>query len=282
MLIGYRFIIFFKEMEDESVATKSTGTQSFFPRTSWTRLSQMSEGEDSTRAQAWEEFFQLYFACLVKVVQQKGVEEATAQDIVQTTFVRIWKSDSALACLSPERGKLRSYLLNATLNNLRDYYRKMFREKRGGGQSSLNIDELESEYVDASASSLEYDSHWAVQTCSLALELLRREYLARDKGEVFARGIPFLDQQEPERRVEVAEELGLSVNTFTVALKRLRERLASRLRDVVASTLYKPSPSEVDEELRELMQALPKGLDLATLADRVSLSGDADVIRDET
>ncbi len=53
---------------------------------------------------------------------------------------------------------------------------------------------------------------------------------------------------------ELSTQLNISASSLRVALHRLRQRFGEMLREVVQETLE--DPSDVDQELRELMQVL--------------------------
>ena len=85
---------------------------------------------------------------------------------------------------------------------------------------------------------------------------LLAEYRQRGRAHLFLRGLQLLDEADPEDRRNLEDELNMASNTLTVALRRLRERLARRIREEVACTLSEPTDQQIDEELKHLLAIL--------------------------
>jgi DNA-directed RNA polymerase subunit F len=79
-------------------------------------------------------------------------------------------------------------------------------------------------------------------------------------------------KRDPEKAKAVAEELGITLNSLNVSLKRLRERLARCLREQVAATMADPAPAQIDEELRHLLASFGRHETLGDLLSSLSLS----------
>ncbi len=60
-------------------------------------------------------------------------------------------------------------------------------------------------------------------------------------------------------------------NTLNVALKRLSERLSSRIRQEVEATLTEPTPSQVNEEIRHLLAAFGESGSFSEIVASLSL-----------
>jgi len=125
----------------------------------------------------------------------------------------------------------------------------------------------------ASPSSQSYfpNTSWAIRTTLAALQGLHESYLERDREPFFFLGLELLESSDSKRREEIATQLEMTSNSLTVSLKRLRERLANQLREIVSGTLYQPTAEEVDAELHTLLESLPQNLDFSTLAKELSL-----------
>jgi RNA polymerase sigma-70 factor, ECF subfamily len=79
-----------------------------------------------------------YSSALYGVIFRIVNDEAVAQDVLQETFVRIWKN---LEAYEPSKGRLFTWLVNITRNNAIDKYRsKDFRqqEKNQSMDESVN------------------------------------------------------------------------------------------------------------------------------------------------
>ena len=89
----------------------------------------------------------------------------------------------------------------------------------------------------------------------MAMDRLRQECEAPQKRLLFEKVQGLLAGDRTDMRYEqIAAELNMTVNSFKVAVHRMRERYRELLRLEVAQTVAKPE--EIDEELRHLLRAL--------------------------
>ena len=100
-----------------------------------------------------------------------------------------------------------------------------------------------------------FERRWALTLLDRVLALLREEFTARDKGELFDHLRLYLvgDRGAPPQQ-QTAAALGISVGALKVAVHRLRQRYRELLREEIAQTVE--GPDEVEEEIRELFAAL--------------------------
>ena len=137
-----------------------------------------------------------------------------AEECVNDTWFKAW---NAIPPASPT--DLRTYLGKISRNLAFDRYRTEHREKRGGGEEALLLDELEeivSGHEDASSS-------------LIARELLSeiRQFLAlqtKEKRVMFVRRYWYADSVSA-----IADRLGTSENRVSVTLNRLRKKLKDHL-----------------------------------------------------
>lgn len=218
---------------------------------------------DARREDARDALSQLceaYWYPLYAYVRRRGYSAPDAQDLTQAFFARLLEKQS-LRAADPERGKFRSFLLASIdhfLANERDRARA---QKRGGGQAQLSLDLADGE----SRLSLEpahewtpqrlYERQWALTLLELAVRRLEAEYQQAGKARQFELFKDVLGGiRERVRYVEVAAELDMSVENARQAAHRMRKRYRALLREEVARTVV--DPSEVDEELAKLFEAL--------------------------
>ena len=239
---------------------------SLFPVTRWTVVRRMKDGSRSVRLQGWNEFCEAYWPVLVHWLQGQGVSSPDAHDLVQGLLEKLWRNGDFVERLSPEGGRLRSFLLQSLRNWRKQVIQHETRRKRGGAavhtelQDSLSHPESEHSF----------DQLWARGVLGRACAALRIEYLRRGNPAIFDRILPLVDCRDPDRAKAAAEALGITLNSLNVSLSRLRERLARRLREEVAATMADPDPAQIDEELRHLLASFGKHESLGDLMSSLS------------
>ena len=96
---------------------------------------------------------------------------------------------------------------------------------------------------------------WANSVLELARERVALGYQQAGKQNVFDVLIGTLSSPlGAEDYAQLGQQLGISSSAVKVAMHRLRQRYGGALREVIAETV--DDPSEIDLELRELLQAL--------------------------
>ena len=207
-------------------------TPSFFPATRWTVVRRMKDGSRKVQLEGWNDFCVAYWPALVAWLHGQGVKSPDAHDLVQGLLEKLWRNADFVERLSPEGGKLRSFLLQSLRNWRNEVIEYETRQKRGGNAAHLELldtlSDPESEHS--------FDRIWARSVLSRACESLRSEYQRKGNVAIFDRMLPLVDSRDPESARLVAEALGVTLNSLNVSLKRLRERLARCLRAEISAT----------------------------------------------
>lgn len=250
-------------MEDHTSERK----ESLFPVTRWTVVQRMSDGRQAVKLQAWSDFSETYWPALVMWLEHRGVRAPDAQDLVQGLLKKLWSSDDFAFRLSPEQGKLRSFLLKALRNWQKDWLIRETCLKRGGQEIHIELDDSISSGDDDL-----YDQEWARATLRRACLALRARYLALGNQDFFDHALRFVESREPADTREMKVKFKMTENAINVGLKRLRERLANSLRAEVTATLVTPTPAQVDDEIRHLLSAFGKSSSFTDLARSLSHS----------
>jgi len=234
-----------------------TTTAAFKP-TRWSLVIQ-SQGQGEQAKQALGDLCKAYWFPLYSWSRRFGATPEDAEDYVQGFFVQVLQKQ-LFAAANPDLGKLRTFMLTAFRRHVNDEQRKEGRQKRGGGQI-LSFDAAEAEawyeveQIKGESADHMFDRQWALTVLDNALAKLEQQAVARGKVVEFVAMRPFLtgeaDADDYER---VGRELGMSANTFKVAVHRLRSRFREALRSEVAET--QPDGGSVDEEMSYLMQVL--------------------------
>lgn len=230
-----------------------------FPATRWSMVLAAAGGGVSARA-ALEELCRLYWFPLYAFSRQWGCSPQDAEDETQNFLTKV-ASEDLLSLAMPDRGKLRTYLLQAFQRDLIDAHRRSHRLKRGGMVEMLPLDTVDAETLFSQTPLLPsagatYDRLWAVTLLETALRRVETEYIARGRGTLFENLHPFLDPAGNQDYGTATGITGLDPNAIRQAVFRLRQRFRVVLRQTVADTLHHPSEALIEEELRALRAAL--------------------------
>jgi RNA polymerase sigma-70 factor (ECF subfamily) len=232
-----------------------------FPTTHWSVVLAAGSTASTEARVALEELCRVYWYPLYVFVRRQGRPHHDAQDCTQEFIARLLAAGT-FGRARPDRGRFRTFLLTSLRNFLINEWRRAQTEKRGGGKGTVPLDApADAEHAfareipdPATTPEQAYDRAWALQLIDHAVARLRGEYEARDEGRLFSVAAPLvLGQVAPESHATYAAQLEMSEHAFTVALQRVRNRLAERLREAVAETVA--HGSDVDDELRYLVTA---------------------------
>jgi RNA polymerase sigma factor (sigma-70 family) len=242
-----------------AVTSTAAGPEAF-PSTRWSLVVAAGGGQTEPEGRAaLENLCRAYWYPIYAFIRRRGHPPEEAQDLTQEFFLRVL-AGTFLARASPEKGRFRSFLLGAVKNFLSDSSDRERALKRGGGVAPLPFD------FDAGESSYQREpSHeetpervfqrkWARAVLDSVVGNLRDEFLKDGKLAHFDRLKIYLTGSGEVKYAEFAKELEISEPALKSAIQRLRKRYRDLLRAEVAATVA--GPSEVDEELRFLLQAI--------------------------
>lgn len=244
-----------------TVATGGVG----FATTHWSVIAACSGGDGISAEAAAEALAQLcrdYWPPLYSFVRRRGFSSADAQDLVQG-FFSYFLERKAYAQTDRQKGKFRSFMLASLKNYMADVWDREHALKRGGGHKFVLLDE---ELAAVEAHTLnylgevvpeeqEYERRWAAALVARAVKNLEAQFSQGPKALLFAElkrfitGGTGLPSQE-----EVAERLGIPIDTLRSHLSRMRARYRELLREEVSRTVSQND--NVDDELRHLCSVL--------------------------
>lgn len=231
-----------------------------FATTHWSVVVAAGQRSDAHAEEALERLCRTYWYPLYAYVRRRGYGPADAEDLIQEFFTRLM-AGNYLARADPHKGRFRAFLLGGLNFLLSDERDKAHRMKRGGGTTSIPIDELAAErrYRQEPVESLTpervFERTWIATVLERAAERLRAEYAAAGKTEVYHRLSAFrLDAAGQPAYAEVATRLGQSESAVKSAIRRLRQRHHRLVREEIAHTVA--DPDQVDDEIRYLLRAL--------------------------
>lgn len=231
-----------------------------FVTTCWTEVMLAREQDAPGAREALEHLCRLYWYPLYAHIRHSVNDPQEAEDLTQE-FFRLLIEKNYLGSVDPQRGKFRSFLLVAIKRFVINAHKHANRLKRGGGHSlvSLDLELAENRFHQELATGLSpdqiFERRWAQTVLDRAAALLREEYSAAGKKELFDALREFLTEES--RFGEYAEAgalLSMTASAVAVAVHRLRHRYRQLLREAVLPTVA--DAGEVDSEVKHLVEAL--------------------------
>lgn len=233
-----------------------------FSTTNWSAIrvagKGLADGADAALAKVCER----YWYPLYSYARRTKYSPHAAADATQGFFLHLLES-SLIAKADPNKGRFRTFLLEAFRRFLISEYRSACAKKRGSGVKVVSIDETyaESRFAlepkDEWSPDRLFERNWALSLLENTLALLRMEFEAVGRVHIFD-GLEKLiikhDAADDYRTVGLA--LQMSETAVKVSVHRARKRFREILRGLVASTVEEPL--DVDAELRHLLSVLSK------------------------
>ena len=231
-----------------------------FATTHWSLV--VSAGSDSSpegRA-ALESLCASYWYPLYAFARRGGAEAHAAQDLVQGFFAELLEKDW-IRQADRGRGRFRTFLLAAFRHHASHEREKARALKRGGGRKVLPLDfetgegRYQLEPADERTPERLFERRWALTLLDAALARLREEHERSGRLDLFEalRGT-LVAGGASSPWAEVGAKLGMTEGAVKVAAHRLRRRYREVLRRAIGETVA--DPSEVDDEIRHLMESL--------------------------
>jgi RNA polymerase sigma factor (sigma-70 family) len=243
------------------------GASCTFSTTHWSVVLEAGREGSVEAAQALERLCSGYWYPLYAYVRRQGHTPHDAQDIVQDFFAYFLERNYVRRA-DRAHGRFRTFLLTSLQHFLINQWRKTNREKRGGSQRIVSLDEEMAESRFAGEPAIEqppdtlYDRGWAAILLERALTALREEFERSSKLDLFERLKAFVwGEKNALSCAEMGAQLGLSEGAVKVAVHRLRQRYGELLRAEIAQTVA--TPAEVEEELRYLASVIRGGLNIS-------------------
>jgi len=172
----------------------------------------------------WQRLCGLYEPLLRTWLIRSGVPDAEADDLVQEVLLVVSREVAAFD--RRREGAFRSWLRTILVNRIRNWFRDcQYRPQAGGGSAfAERLAELESpEGALSRRWDLEHDEHVVAR----AMQLIEHDF-APTTWQAFCRHVI-----ENEPAAQVAQELGLSLNSVLLAKSRILKRLRQELNGLV-------------------------------------------------
>jgi RNA polymerase sigma factor (sigma-70 family) len=113
-----------------------SGTDSFLP----TRQSLLSRLRDWQDQDGWREFFDMYWRLIYRVAREAGLDDATAQDVVQNTFIYLARRMPKFS-YDPARGSFKAWLRRVTRSRVLVFRRRAQSKEPALPELSLEEDD---------------------------------------------------------------------------------------------------------------------------------------------
>ena len=239
-----------------------------FPSTRWSVVlaAGKSQAEQETSQAALAELCQTYWAPLYSFVRSRGYTVHDAQDLTQSFFAYLLEH-KIYARVDRQKGKFRSFLLASVKNFLTHEADRAGTLKRGGRHEFLPLHEdlakeaesLFQTHCNASSEDRLFDRSWGEALLAAGLKRLSADYKGESKEKLFNELRIFVagGADRLPTYTELRDRLGIAESTLRSYVTRLRARYLEALRAEVRQTVH--TETEVDEELRELIQVLTEG-----------------------
>ncbi len=238
--------------------SNSANNPGLFPATQWSVIRQVQADDASMRRVGWERICQTYWKPVYVWLRARGAAREDAEDMAQNFFSRLMAGE-ALAEVSAEKGRLRSFLLVVLKRQAVNAFEYRQTKKRGGDvvMISLDVQAGEEEWKglpsDGVSPDIIFDRQWAVQLLRQVMLELREIYVKAGKQELFDELREYITGGSTEESYgEAAGRLGMSEGAVKVAAFRLRERYRERLRAAVLETVS--CAEEVEDETDWLLR----------------------------
>jgi RNA polymerase sigma-70 factor (ECF subfamily) len=242
-----------------SLADAQSGAGSF-QTTRWSMVLAAGGAGTPEAHAAIAQLCRTYWYPLYLFIRRTGRTAPDAEDLVQSFFASLLERGS-MAEAEMSRGRFRSFLLGRLDHFLIDDWRRARREKRGGGEMPVSLDdpaieervrnELSHELTPATL----FDRAWAATLLDRAVARVGAECDAGCEAGRFEVLKGFLVGGRGETPLaEAAQQLGLSIAAVKSVVHRLRERFREVVREEVAQTVE--HFDQVDDELRWLLTTI--------------------------
>jgi RNA polymerase sigma factor (sigma-70 family) len=247
----------------ESSSTHIAGGPAQFPATLWSMVLAAGARDDSGRAvEAMTALCRAYWFPLYAFLRRQGKSAHDAEDLAQAFFLHLLQK-SSLEKVDRARGKFRTFLLAALKNFVVDEWKRAHAQKRGGGAPLISIDaalaeaRYQDEMVEQTDPEKQFERRWAITLIERVLQRLEDEWRTAGKADRFEQLKGFLSgEPTQEAYATTGRRTGMTEGAVKVAVMRLRHRYRDLFRAEIANTVARES--EVDEELRHLLQVLGK------------------------
>jgi RNA polymerase sigma-70 factor (ECF subfamily) len=229
-----------------------------FPTTHWSLVTAAGDRAAPEARAALAELCEVYWYPIYALIRRRGHPPDEACDLAQDYFVRLLEK-GVIAAADWSKGRFRAFLRTDCQHFLMDQARKRIVPATRSKAIPIDGTGAESRYrlepVDDMTAERLFDRTWAATLLDRAIGLLREEYAAKGRTDIFDRLKVVLSQDKGAvKAADLAAQLGTTKGAVRTAVHRLKKRYREILLREIAATL--DDPAEVTEEIRWLFEAL--------------------------
>lgn len=231
-----------------------------FVTTHWSVVMRAATQGSPDSGPALEKLCRTYWYPIYAFARRQGRAHHEAQDLTQDFFSRLLESE-ALDSVHPQKGRFRSFLIASFRHFLANEWKAARRQKRGGGQELLSLDEEDAEgrYKRDPADHLTpekvFERRWAETLLADVLDRLQSEWEANKSNGCFEDLKPFLlGGGDASPFASVAVRLNVTEASLKWTVHKLRQRYREIFREEIAHTVA--SPEEIDDEIRHMFTVM--------------------------
>jgi len=195
-----------------------------------TRKTLLSRLRDLDDHESWRTFFDRYWSLIYNVARRTGLDDASAQDVVQETVISVARQMPGFR-YEPQRGTFKQWLLRITQRRVADHLRRAYREplRAEVAPEALDEDEVHADALtDPAFDEIKkaWDEEWEKSTFEAAL--------ARVRAEINPRHFQVFDycvlKEWPASKV--AATLGLNAAQVYLAKHRVAQAMKRAVRKI--------------------------------------------------
>ncbi|MCM8537008.1 MAG: sigma-70 family RNA polymerase sigma factor [Lentisphaeraceae bacterium] len=188
-------------------------------QTRQTLLAKIKENPDD---HSWEDFSYYYSQYIYNIVRRMKLGHHDAEDLVQMILLKLWNKMPEFE-YNPGKGAFRGWLCRVTQNETKNYLRK--KNKFIDRENESNNKPLNEEDYAVSLPEIETISktEWQVYVTNLAWKNIKNEFNENVQK-------AFVELYSDKSSREVADSLGLELNTVNVYKQRVRKRMLQEIK----------------------------------------------------
>ena len=234
--------------------------QDWFATTHWSVVISAGAQASPGAPEAIEKLCRIYWRPVFHFARRQGYSPHDAQDITQSFFAKLLEKNF-WARADRQKGRFRTFLLNALTQFMSDQRDHARAAKRGGGMPLISLDDITLEekipVVHELSPEQLFDKSWATTILDQARSSLRAECAAAGKTELFeSLEIVGRTGANSLTYAQLAARLNMSTGAAKTAVSRLRDRYAQLVENEIAQTLADPSQlSDEIDYLRSILSA---------------------------
>ena len=181
-----------------------------------TRVTLLAKLKDQHDQAAWLDFSNYYKPYLYAVLNRMSIDHHDSEDIIQTVLLLVWEKLPDFV-YDPGKGHFRSWLCTVTKNKVKEYLRKKTHQLIDLDESKRDKARIELDKVNLPDVEQIALQEWQNHITDLAWKAIEEQF-SEQMCQIFLR------ITEGENTQELADELGMPLNTIHVYKRRVEKQ----------------------------------------------------------